>query len=182
MIRQFGLPTFFITLSAAETKWNELLVILSLFVDQRVLSEDEAAQLSNAKKSPLIRSDPVTCSRYFDYRFRQLMKLFKGVIFEEFQLSHYYWRIEFQHRGSPHSHGMYWLTNAPKVEANNPDSIEEVIEFIDRFIATEGISEDPDLTEALRYQHHVKGRLIGKRFVVSIFHTLKCLRRKFCIR
>jgi len=78
MIRQFGLPTFFITLSVAESKWNELLVILSLLLDSRDITEEEAAALSSAEKATLIRSDPVTFSRYFDCRFRQLMKLFKS--------------------------------------------------------------------------------------------------------
>ena len=35
MIRQFGLPTLFITLSAADTRWPELLVELSRIVDQK---------------------------------------------------------------------------------------------------------------------------------------------------
>jgi len=51
MIRQFGLPTFFITLSAAESKWNELLVILSLLLDIRDITEEEAAALSSAEKA-----------------------------------------------------------------------------------------------------------------------------------
>jgi len=93
------LPTFFITLSAAESKWNALLVILSLLLDRRDITEEKAAALSSAVKTRFIRSDPVTCSRYFDYRFRQLMKLFKSSeIFGELRLVHYYWRIEFQHR------------------------------------------------------------------------------------
>lgn len=33
MIRQYGIPTLFLTLSAAETKWQELLVILAKVVD-----------------------------------------------------------------------------------------------------------------------------------------------------
>lgn len=113
MIRQFGLPSLFITLSAAETKWTELLVILTKLVDKTDISEAEAAQLSNSEKARLIRTDPVTCSRYFDYRFRQMVKLLKDKIFEPHVLIHYYWRIEFQHRGSPHCHGMYWISNAP---------------------------------------------------------------------
>jgi len=39
MIRQFGLPTFFITLSAAESKRTELLVTLSLLLDSRHITE-----------------------------------------------------------------------------------------------------------------------------------------------
>ena len=69
MIRQFGLPTFFITLSAAETKWLELLVILSKTVDNVVITEEEASNFSFTEKARLIRSDSITCARYFDFRF-----------------------------------------------------------------------------------------------------------------
>jgi len=93
--------------TAAESKWNELLVILSLLLDRRDITEEEAAALSSAEKTRFIPSDPVTCSRYFDYRFRQLMKLIKSSeIFGVLRLVHYCWRIEFQHRGSPHFLGM----------------------------------------------------------------------------
>jgi len=34
MIRQFGLPTFFIALSAAETRWPKLVVLLKPNVDR----------------------------------------------------------------------------------------------------------------------------------------------------
>jgi len=56
MIRQFGLPTFFITLFAAEYQWNEILVILSLLLDSTDITEEEAAALSSAEKPRLIRS------------------------------------------------------------------------------------------------------------------------------
>jgi len=56
MIRQFGLPTFYITLSAAGSKWNEILVILSLLLDTTDITEEEAAALSGAEKARLIRS------------------------------------------------------------------------------------------------------------------------------
>jgi len=51
VIRQFGLPTFLIALSAAESKWNELLVILSLLLASRDITEEEAAALSSAEKA-----------------------------------------------------------------------------------------------------------------------------------
>jgi len=70
MIRQFGLPTFFMTFSAAETKWPELLVILSKTVDGIDITEDEASAISFSEKARLIRTDAITCARYFDFRFR----------------------------------------------------------------------------------------------------------------
>jgi len=79
------------------------------------------------------------------------MKLFKSSeIFGELGLVHYYWRIELQHRGSPHSHGLYWFSGAPKLEG--PDNAEEVTRFFDRFITTSG--DDPKIHEVIQYQRH----------------------------
>lgn len=44
MIRQFGRPTLFITFSPAETRWTELLAILSRNVDKVDISEEVATK------------------------------------------------------------------------------------------------------------------------------------------
>ena len=44
MIRQLGCPTFFLTLSAAETKWLELLRILKQILDDVRLSVEEVLE------------------------------------------------------------------------------------------------------------------------------------------
>lgn len=75
-IRQLGMPTLFITLSAAETQWAELLVSLTKILDEKDITEEDALKLSFAEKARLISTDPVTCARYFDHRFRALFKLF----------------------------------------------------------------------------------------------------------
>ena len=120
MIRQFGIPTFFLTFSAAETKWIELLSVLTKTVDGVTMSEEEIKNLNFAQKARLIRSDAVTCARYFDHRFRQMLKLLKaeGGIFGRNPVEKYYWRVEFQQRGSPHVHGMFWLKDAPNLDIN----------------------------------------------------------------
>ncbi|XP_061393643.1 uncharacterized protein LOC133329165 [Musca vetustissima] len=164
MIRQFGLPTFFITLSAAETKWLELLVILSKTVDNIDISEDDASNLSFSEKARLIRSDAITCSRYFDFRFRQLFSLFKmnDGIFDEHFVEKYYWRVEFQQRGSPHIHGMYWLKDAPKIDLTNSSSFASVISFIDKYISTNG--SDEQLQEYIAYQRHNHNRSCTREY------------------
>lgn len=45
MIRQLGPPTFFITLSPAETKWAELLVVLKKVIDCEDISEADALNM-----------------------------------------------------------------------------------------------------------------------------------------
>jgi len=101
MIRQEGIPSLFITLSPAEAHWSELLVILKKVLDDKIITEEEASNLCYEEKAYLIRKDPVTCARYFDYRLRTafsiLFKPQKGIFFP-FKLKDYTWRIEFQHR------------------------------------------------------------------------------------
>ena len=60
MIRQLGCPTFFLTLSAAGTKWLELLRILKKILDDDNLSVEEVLEFQLSKRADLIRRDPVT--------------------------------------------------------------------------------------------------------------------------
>ena len=95
-VRQLGCPTFFFTLSAAETKWPELLRILVNIMENREPSDEELEEMSFLEKAGLIQKDPVTCSRYFDYRFRCL---FNTVIKNKFgplgEVVDHFFRIEF---------------------------------------------------------------------------------------
>ena len=52
-----------------------------------------------------------------------------------------YWlRFEWQHRGSPHVHGLAWLPDTPDVEQllvdTNDDLKEEIIKHADRLVST----------------------------------------------
>lgn len=89
MVRQFGIFTFFITLTAAETHWQELLRILKKTVD----GEDDAdvSELEWIEKSRLIQSDPSTCALYFNHRVREIMKTWKNCTdgpFGEYEIVH----------------------------------------------------------------------------------------------
>lgn len=72
--RQFSLLTFFITRSSADIQWPELLVILKLNVENEIISEKDAANLTYGERARLIQKDPVTCSQYFDQRFKAIKK------------------------------------------------------------------------------------------------------------
>lgn len=69
MINQLGLPTSFCSFSAAETKWAPLLKTLGELNENASYTDDEILNKSSDHKSKLIKADPVTCARYFDYRF-----------------------------------------------------------------------------------------------------------------
>lgn len=77
MMRQLGPPTFFLTLSPAETRWPELMVVLKSIVDKVVISEDIVPIMNYQEKVRLVKNDPVTVARYFEYRMRRLFNLLK---------------------------------------------------------------------------------------------------------
>ena len=80
MIRQLGCPTFFLTLSAAETKWLELLRTLKQILDDVKLSVEEVLEFQWSERADLIRRDPVTCARYFDHRSKELFKVLRSEV------------------------------------------------------------------------------------------------------
>jgi len=116
MIRQLGKPVFFITYSAAETKWTELLLMLHKILKKTEITEQDLSNLPFEEIAELIRNDPVTCMRHFEHRFRALQKNIlkpKSGVFSPYELEDFFVRIEFQMRGSPHVHALYWIKNAP---------------------------------------------------------------------
>ncbi|CAG9799161.1 unnamed protein product [Chironomus riparius] len=146
----------------AETQWKELLRILKKTVD----NEDDAdvSGLDFEEKYRLIRTDPVTCSLYFDHKFKELFKTLKNTDegpFGKFKILHHYYRIEFQHRGSPHVHMILWLKDAPTFDADKPHLFHHIEEFIDNIISTS--SDDPNVKEFVKYQYHKCSRTCKKK-------------------
>ncbi|KAG5672958.1 hypothetical protein PVAND_003045 [Polypedilum vanderplanki] len=154
MVRQNSGFTFFITFSAAETHWSELLVILKKTVDKIEISEDEAKQMTFEEKARLISSDPVTCAQYFYYRLKEVWKLMRSEDgpFVKFAITRTYCRIEFQHRGSPHAHQFFDLKDAPQFDPEDPESCDRVTAFVDQIITTD--SDDPDVADIIYVQRH----------------------------
>jgi hypothetical protein len=105
MVRQLGLPTFFISLSAADTRWPDLLIALSKIVDDEVITEEDVREMTWEAKCRLIRSDPVTVSRFFDHRVSRFITDFlQSSLHPLGELMDYFYRVEFQQRGSPPPH------------------------------------------------------------------------------
>ena len=131
MIRQLGLPTWFMSLSSADTRWSFLLKALSQ-LDGIILSDEEVAKLSWNEKTKLAQKDPITCSRIFDERVRKFIQIFLKSLHDPIgHVTDYFYRVEFQQRGSPHIHMLVWIDNAPKYPK---DDEETIVNFVDKYV------------------------------------------------
>ncbi|KAE9529986.1 hypothetical protein AGLY_011448 [Aphis glycines] len=134
MVRQEGQPTLFLTFSPSESTWTDLLKILYKLRYSKTLSDDTV--LTYAQKSDLIRQDPVVCATYFDHTFRTLFKLIKSknVIFKEHSVKHFFYRVEYKYRGSPHVHMLLWLDNASVFDPAKPETFGACVTLINKYI------------------------------------------------
>jgi len=117
MIRTLGIPTFFATFSAAETKWTDLLSLLYKKVHGSLPTDEQLEGLTFMDKCKLIQQDPVTCARHFQYKTHLF---FNNVLLTSLSplgnMIDYFYRVEFQNRGSPHMHCLFWIQNSPIYE------------------------------------------------------------------
>nr|XP_057920504.1 uncharacterized protein LOC131117065 [Doryrhamphus excisus] len=150
-VRQLGVPTWFCSFSSADLRWQNL-VDCVLRQEGRTQT---AAELEWADRCDLLRRNPVTAARMFDFRWHVFLR---EVIMSSSQpigkVVDYFYRVEFQQRGSPHVHCLFWVENAPRIEVN---SDEEVTKFIDRYVTCELQPQDEGLTETVSsVQQHSK--------------------------
>ena len=103
-IKQLGQATFFITLSAAESRWKQLLRILGRVVDEKQYTDQELEDLTWDDKCRLIQSHPITCARHFDFSVSKFVSVFMHSKCHSLSENEdYFYRVEYQQRGSPQS-------------------------------------------------------------------------------
>ena len=152
MIRQLGPATLFCSFSSAETHWIHLLRILGKLVNHKDYTDDEQENLNWEEKCRLIQNDPVTCARHFDYQFNQFLKILLLSNAEPLsKISDWFYRVEYQQRGSPHIHMLIWLENATQF---GEDSDEKVTFYIDKIITCQKPINNPELLNLINRQVH----------------------------
>ena len=116
------------------------------------LSDEDVVNLTWQQKSELIQSDPVITARHFDHR---VQVFFHGVLNSSLapigQIDDFFYRVEFQQRGSPHIHCLFWIHGAPQY-GRDPDN--DVIAFIDRYLTCKRHTEAVELTEVSKLHEH----------------------------
>ena len=111
MVKQLGVPTFFMTLPSTDLKWNELVSIVNK-LHKLNMSEEDIENLTYHDRCHLLNSNPVLVAKHFQYR---VEVFFKEIVVDGPMRKTKYYTIglEFQVRGSPHVHSLLWVTNAP---------------------------------------------------------------------
>ena len=154
MFRTLGPPTFFITLTADDMNWPDLLYVLARRAGMDITIED-VDSLSTGQKRELLCSDPITTARHFSQRFQKFIAFLKGSSKPIGEVVDYFWRVEFQLRGSPHVHSLWWVKDAPDLQT--VEGLRAVPSFIDQYITTKIPSEGEDdelRTLVMRLQRH----------------------------
>ena len=159
MIRQLSLPTWFVSLSAADTRWNDLLKMLAKLNNAIEYSDKDVEALTWQEKTRLVQKDPVTCSRYFDHRVQEFLNtVLKSEIEPIGKVLDFFYRVEFQQRGSPHIHMLIWIENAPKLEKNTE---EEIIQFVDNYLTCS--TDDGEIGQLVELQSHKHSKSCRKK-------------------
>ena len=132
MMRYHGKPTFFCTFTAAENQWTDLLRNLGRLIDKKEYTDAEIENMDAKEKKRLILADPVTCARHFNHRTRVLFSEFLGSPQGPLgEMKEFFYRVEFQNRGSPHLHCLLWMKDAPILGL---DSEDQVAAYVDKFV------------------------------------------------
>ena len=133
MMRQLGKPTAFLTISANEMNWPDLIRALHKW-SPIIQTDDENDpcifdRLSRYQKSQLVAEDPLICCVHFYRLLSKLILILQSKKswnpFGNHCVIDYFIRIEFQQRGSVHAHLLLWLNDDPreKVESNMPRTV-----------------------------------------------------------
>ena len=74
--------------------------------------------------SELCALDPVSASEYLHTRFEAVLQFILSDAQPLGKITDYFYRVEYQSRGTPHWHCIFWVENAPEIgESSDPEMI-----------------------------------------------------------
>ena len=147
-------------------KWPEVIQSIAQQYGT-IYTEDEVLALPWQMKTTWLRSNPVTAARMFQYRLETFVTTFlKSNANPIGCITEYVIWIEFQARGSPHAHTLFWIKDAPKLGYSDDTDVKS---FIDSYVSCSLPETDKqlrDLVESLQVHCHSQScrRKAGCRF------------------
>ena len=131
MMKMLGKPTWFLTLSPAEFLWVEFIQAIGRRMGKNY-TDEEVEEMPYGVKADLLRNNPVICAQMWENR---LNSFFTDYILSDAcplgKVTDFFWKIEFQARGSPHAHILLWVKGAPEL-ADDDSNDEVVAAYIDK--------------------------------------------------
>lgn len=88
--------------------------------------------IENLRVSQLCAIHPVSATDYLDAKFQAVLNFILSDANPIGKVSAYFYRVEYQSRGSPHWHCIFWVQDAPEIGKNSP---EEILTFICNFVS-----------------------------------------------
>ena len=107
MVKQLGIPTFFMTLSCADLRRSKLIMVISKL---NSFMED-IEKMSYQERCKVLNKNIVLVARHFQYRVETVFKMNWPLG----KTNYYPICVKCQVRGSPHIHSFIWVLNAPKL-------------------------------------------------------------------
>ena len=155
----FGVQTVFLTMSAAQFQWTELIKVVARQYGEN-LTDDEINNMDWKTKSNYLKRNPVTVARQIDHVFKCIWgEVLMSGIHPISQILNYDERGEFQSgTGTKHVHAAIHIKDAPKLDE---DSDEDVIKFVDNHI-TVAIPDEQEYPElhalvtSVQNHHHTQ--------------------------
>ena len=126
-------PTIFMTLSAADTFWVDFMA--SALPN---MSDEDIATMTKSQRNDVLAENPDLAVSHFHYRWMALWEeILNGDSKPLGEIEDYFWRVEFQARGSPHVHMMLWIKDAPNFTSLRDGPVsEEKNQFVDSRVCT----------------------------------------------
>ena len=125
-------PHLFFTVSAADIQWPDLHQHMPANLGVPAENEQEAYRIRMAN----LNENPAIAAYYFQKRWEIF---YEEVVKLQLNVVDYWWRFEWQHRGSSHIHGFLWLQDAPSVEdlkLDDDQSVHQFVTFWDPLVST----------------------------------------------
>jgi hypothetical protein len=130
LIQTVGVPHLFITLSSADRYWPELREFWQKEFVEKDDNADDDKDAAAADLTECLVNDPAVADTVFWLRFEKLVEIFFK---KHWGVQNYWFRVEYQSRGSPHVHGLLWLPDGLDLR-DPPLTPDQLAAFTDRYV------------------------------------------------
>ena len=164
-------PTLFLTLSAADLYWPNLLKKFGI---------NDQSNISIYEKKKLLSENYDIAASFFKRRLESVIKYFyESKCLGE--VTDHWFRIEFQNRGSPHAHGMIWIKDVKPLDAYEigdlNDQIKETLLYVnDKIQASYPMVQTPE-----KYKENFKSHPSMDEFIESKDENIEKLDLQRCV-